>query len=82
MGGFFGVASRRDALVDVFYGTDYHSHLGTHRAGIASYDPEIGLQREIHDIENSPFRTRFEHIFDDMSGISAIGCVSRSEERL
>ncbi|MDD7593530.1 MAG: amidophosphoribosyltransferase [Peptoniphilaceae bacterium] len=76
MGGFFGVASRRDALVDVFYGTDYHSHLGTHRAGIASYDPEIGLQREIHDIENSPFRTRFEHIFDDMSGISAIGCVS------
>lgn len=76
MGGFFGVASRRDALVDVFYGTDYHSHLGTHRAGMAGYDKEIGLQREIHDIENSPFRTRFESIFDEMKATSAIGCIS------
>lgn len=76
MGGFFGVASRRDALEDVFYGTDYHSHLGTHRAGIACFDAAVGLQREIHDIENSPFRTRFEHIFSEMQGTSAIGCIS------
>ncbi len=76
MGGFFGVASRRDALSDTFYGTDYHSHLGTHRAGIACYSAKIGLQREIHDIENSPFRTRFESIFDEMQGTSAIGCIS------
>ena len=76
MGGFFGVASRRDALSDVFFGTDYHSHLGTRRAGIAAHDKEIGLQREIHNIQNSPFRTKFEHVFDDMRGNSAIGIIS------
>lgn len=76
MGGFFGVAGHGDALTDVFYGTDYHSHLGTHRAGIAGYDVKIGLQREIHDIENTPFRTRFETIFDEMKASSAIGCIS------
>ena len=76
MGGFFGVASRVDALSDVFFGTDYHSHLGTRRAGIAAYDSEVGLQREIHNIQNSPFRTKFEHVFDDMRGNSAIGIIS------
>lgn len=76
MGGFFGAISRDDALGDVFFGTDYHSHLGTRRAGIAAYDKEIGLQREIHNIQNSPFRTKFEHIFEDMKGSSAIGCIS------
>jgi len=76
MGGFFGVASRQDALTDVFFGTDYHSHLGTRRGGIAAYDPEIGLQREIHNIQNSPFRTKFEHVFEDMRGNSAIGIIS------
>ncbi len=76
MGGYFGAACKTDAIPDVFFGTDYHSHLGTRRAGIAVYDPEIGLQREIHNIENSPFRTKFEHIFDEMKGCSAIGCVS------
>ncbi len=76
MGGFFGAISRGDALGDVFFGTDYHSHLGTRRAGIAVYDKEIGLQREIHNIQNSPFRTKFEHVFDDMKGTSAIGCIS------
>ena len=76
MGGFFGVVSKKDALFDVFFGTDYHSHLGTHRGGIAAYDPEIGLQREIKNIQNSPFRTRFEHIFEEMKGTSAIGCIS------
>ena len=76
MGGFFGAVCRHDALSDVFFGTDYHSHLGTRRAGIAAYDEEIGLQREIHNIQNSPFRTKFEHVFDDMRGTSAIGCIS------
>lgn len=79
MGGFFGIASRQDCLVDVFFGVDYHSHLGTRRGGMAAYDKEIGLQREIHNIENSPFRTKFEHIFDEMSGTSAIGCISDTD---
>lgn len=79
MGGFFGAVSHRDAIADVFFGTDYHSHLGTKRAGMAAYDCEIGLQREIHNISNSPFRTRFEHIFDEMKGTAAIGCISDSD---
>ncbi len=79
MGGFFGVASKRDCLADVFFGTDYHSHLGTRRGGMAAYDKEIGLQRVIHNIENSPFRTKFDHVLEDMKGCSAIGCISDSE---
>ena len=79
MGGFFGAVGRTDAISDVFFGTDYHSHLGTKRAGMAAYDEEIGLQREIHNINNSPFRTRFEHIFDEMKGRAAIGCISDSD---
>jgi len=79
MGGFFGVASRQDCMVDVFFGVDYHSHLGTRRGGMAAYDKDIGLQREIHNIENSPFRTKFEHIFDEMRGTSAIGCISDTD---
>ena len=66
MGGFFGVASKNDCVFDLFFGTDYHSHLGTRRAGIAAYDSEEGLQRKIHNIENAPFRTKFEHVFDEM----------------
>ena len=76
MGGFFGAVLKRNAISDVFFGTDYHSHLGTRRGGMAAWDPEIGLQREIHNISNSPFRTKFEHIFDEMRGNSAIGCIS------
>ena len=76
MGGFFGVVSKNDAISDVFFGTDYHSHLGTRRAGIAAFDKEMGLQREIHNIQNSPFRTKFEDVFDEMKGTSAIGCIS------
>lgn len=79
MGGFFGIASRQDCMMDVFFGVDYHSHLGTRRGGMAAYDKKIGLQREIHNIENSPFRTKFEHIFDEMSGTSAIGCISDTD---
>ena len=76
MGGFFGAVSRHDVISDVFFGTDYHSHLGTRRGGMAAYDAEIGLQRDIHNIENSPFRTKFEHVFEEMRGNSAIGCIS------
>ncbi len=65
--------------MDVFFGTDYHSHLGTARGGLAAYDPEIGLQRKIHSIENAPFRTKFEHIFDEMTGTAAIGCISDTD---
>lgn len=79
MGGFFGIASRNDCMADVFFGIDYHSHLGTRRGGIAAYDKNIGLQRKIHNIENSPFRTKFEHIFEEMQGTSAIGCISDSD---
>jgi len=79
MGGFFGAVSRNDAIADVFFGTDYHSHLGTKRGGMAAYDEEIGLQRDIHNIENSPFRTKFEKIFDEMKGNSAIGCISDTD---
>ncbi len=79
MGGFFGIVSKNECLADVFFGVDYHSHLGTRRAGMAAYDREIGLQRKIHNIENSPFRTKFEHIFEEMQGTSAIGCISDSE---
>ncbi len=79
MGGFFGITSKNECLSDVFFGTDYHSHLGTRRGGIAIYDADKGIQREIHNIENSPFRTKFEKIFDEMSGTSAIGCISDND---
>ena len=79
MGGFFGIASKKDCMLDVFFGVDYHSHLGTKRGGLAAWDPELGLQRKIHSIENAPFRTRFEHIFEEMWGTSAMGCISDSD---
>lgn len=79
MGGFFGITSKCDCMMDVFFGVDYHSHLGTRRGGMAAYDEKIGLQRKIHNIENSPFRTKFEKIFDEMVGTSAIGCISDSD---
>lgn len=79
MGGFFGAVTKRDAIYDVFFGTDYHSHLGTYRGGMAAYDDELGLQRKIHNIQNSPFRTKFENIFAEMKGRSAIGCISDTD---
>ena len=79
MGGFFGAVSKHDAIADVFFGTDYHSHLGTRRGGIAAYDGELGLQRDIHNIENTPFRTKFDNVFDEMKGNSAIGVISDSD---
>ncbi len=79
MGGFFGIVSEQDCMEDVFFGVDYHSHMGTKRAGLAAYDAEIGLQRKIHNIENAPFRTKFSGIFDEMQGVSAIGCISDAD---
>ena len=79
MGGFFGVTSKRDAVIDVFFGVDYHSHLGTRRGGMAAVNETIGFQRDIHNIENSPFRTKFAGITDEMQGNACIGCISDSD---
>ncbi|MBO7187669.1 MAG: amidophosphoribosyltransferase [Clostridia bacterium] len=76
MGGFFGAVGKKSVMLDVFLGTDYHSHLGTKYGGLAAYDSEIGLQKEIHHINNSPFRTKFEKTLSEMVGSSAIGCIS------
>ncbi len=76
MGGFFGVVSKRDCVLDVFFGVDYHSHLGTSRAGIASFDEAEGFQRHIHNIENTPFRTKFEDDLETTKGKVCIGCIS------
>jgi hypothetical protein len=75
MGGFFGAVGKSDVISDVFFGTDYHSHLGTTHGGMAAYDSQIGLQREIHRITKTPFRTKFEHVFEEMRGTAAIGCM-------
>ena len=79
MGGFFGVATKEDCVFDLFFGVDYHSHLGTRRAGMAVYDSERGFDKSIHDIENSPFRTKFTKEFEDMRGTLGIGCISDFE---
>lgn len=79
MGGFFGVASKEDCMFDLFFGTDYHSHLGTRRAGMAVYDEKRGFDRAIHNIENSPFRTKFDKDVSAMQGKIGIGCISDYE---
>ncbi|MDE6730562.1 MAG: amidophosphoribosyltransferase [Oscillospiraceae bacterium] len=79
MGGFFGAASENDCITDVFFGTDYHSHLGTRRGGMTAYHPELGFQRSIHSIENSPFRTKFERDVVSMQGRLCIGCISDTD---
>ena len=79
MGGFFGVASEIDCITDVFFGTDYHSHLGTRRGGMTAYSVERGFQRSIHSIENSPFRTKFEEDIIGMQGKLCIGCISDTD---
>ena len=80
MGGFFGAVSHRDIVLDVFFGTDYHSHLGTRNAGMALWDTEHGYQRQIHSIANTPFRTRFDKDLADFKGsCSGIGCISDSD---
>ncbi|MBD5485131.1 MAG: amidophosphoribosyltransferase [Lachnospiraceae bacterium] len=79
MGGFFGVASKQDCVFDLFFGTDYHSHLGTRRAGMAVYSKEEGFDRAIHNIENAPFRTKFDKDANTMHGSFGIGCISDYE---
>ena len=79
MGGFFGAAAEHNCISDVFFGTDYHSHLGTRRGGMTAYSPEKGFQRSIHSIENSPFRTKFESDVDAMEGNLCIGSISDTD---
>ena len=78
MGGFFGVASKQDCVFDLFFGIDYHSHLGTRRGGMTVYG-EAGFNRAIHNIENSPFRTKFDKDIHEMRGNMGIGCISDYE---
>ena len=78
MGGFFGVAAKDDCVFDLFFGTDYHSHLGTRRGGMAVYG-ENGFDRSIHNIENAPFRTKFDKDVQEMKGYLGIGCISDYE---
>ena len=79
MGAFFGAVSHRDVALDVFFGVDYHSHLGTRRAGMASCREGGGFSRQIHSIENTPFRTKFEHDLPGLSGTCVMGCISDSD---
>ena len=79
MGGIFGVASKNDCSLDLFFGVDYHSHLGTRRGGIAVVNAEGKIQRVIHNIQNSPFRTKFENDMEDLKGNIGIGCISDFE---
>ncbi|MBS7006800.1 amidophosphoribosyltransferase [Anaerostipes sp.] len=79
MGGFFGVTSKQDCVFDLYFGTDYHSHLGTRRAGMAVYSKEDGFDRAIHNIENAPFRTKFDKDVNKMHGYMGIGCISDYE---
>ncbi len=79
MGGFFGAALKKDCVFDLFFGTDYHSHLGTRRAGMAVYSEEKGFDRAIHNIENAPFRTKFDKDVNKMEGNLGIGCISDYE---
>ena len=79
MGGIFGVASKSDCVMDLFFGIDYHSHLGTRRGGMTVYSRSSGFNRVIHNIENSPFRTKFDKDVAEMEGNLGIGCISDNE---
>ena len=79
MGGFFGAVSSRDVTLDVFFGVDYHSHLGTRRGGMVVYGKETGFKREIHNIENTPFRTKFEDSLHEFRGNIGMGCISDTD---
>lgn len=78
MGGIFGVTSKSSCTLDLFFGTDYHSHLGTKRGGLAVHG-ENGFSRSIHNIENTPFRTKFDGDLDELEGTCGIGCISDNE---
>ena len=79
MGGFFGAVAKKDVVLDVFFGVDYHSHLGTRRGGMLIHDEKDGFQRQIHSIENTPFRTKFEKDLHEFHGCSGIGCISDTD---
>ena len=79
MGGYFGAIAKHDVTMDVFFGVDYHSHLGTRRGGMILYDEKRGFQRQIHNIENTPFRTKFEHDLDEFQGNIGMGCISDTD---
>ena len=79
MGGFFGVASKKECVLDIFFGVDYHSHLGTRRAGMIIHEEGKGFHRQIHSIENTPFRTKFEKDLPEFRGCTGIGCISDSD---
>ena len=79
MGGIFGVASKQDCVTDLYFGVDYHTHLGARRGGMAVYSSENGIQRAIHNIENAPFRTKFGDDLNTMSGEMGIGCISDTD---
>ena len=81
MGGFFGAVLKRSCVLDLFYGTDYNSHLGTKRGGMATYDPEAGYARSIHSLENSYFRTKFESVLPRFKGNSGIGIISDNDSQ-
>ena len=77
MGGFFGAITKQDCVLDVFFGTDYHSHLGTRRGGMIMFDEKDGFQRQIHNIENTPFRTKFDKDLAEFHGCSGSRTVQR-----
>mgnify|MGYP001764123449 CR=1 FL=1 len=79
MGGFFGTISKSACSTDLFYGTDYNSHLGTRRGGMATYDKEAGFTRSIHNLESSYFRTKFEPALDKFVGNAGIGIISDTD---
>ncbi len=79
MGGFFGAVCNKDCVYDVFFGADYHSHLGTKRGGMAVFDKELGFQRQIHNVQTTPFRTKFEKDIAEFKGQSGIGCISDTD---
>ena len=79
MGGFFGAVSKKDCVLDIFFGVDYHSHLSARRGGMVVYDEKEGFTRQIHNIESSPFRTKFEGNLKDFKGNSGMGCISDTD---
>ena len=81
MGGIFGVVSKEDCSLDLFFGVDYHSHLGTRKGGLAIYQDNDTFIRKIHNIQNSPFRTKFENDINEMHGKLGIGCISDFESQ-
>lgn len=81
MGGFFGTVAKEDCVTDLFYGTDYHSHLGTKRGGLAVFGPDGAIMRSIHDITNAQFRSKFDDDLPHLCGKSGIGVISDYEDQ-